>query len=186
MTWADQIAGAAKDDVSLEWLDDDERQVEGHAAAPYDDFVERHLSGTALDDEPGALEEEHLEWRPPAPDPTEDTQLGRVFDAGAQRFEHLVAACQAELEDAVSAHVSAIGQTIAEGTSELNRAADTRVAELEREVDTRLAELEDEAVNDRFAELASRMAVLGRLTIAALIMSIVALGVALAALAATS
>src|SRR6266511_5289340 len=180
MTWADQIARAHKHNTSLEWPGTDAGEPDGgEVAEPHEGVVvEGHLP-----DGPAELAEEDLDWHPAS---SGDQELERVLRDGAQRFERLVERCQTELEDAVAARVNDLQQTIAAGTAELNRAADDRVAELEEEVDARLAELRDAAVNDRFAELASRVAVDGRLAILAVILSIVALGVAAAAFAAAS
>jgi len=179
MTWADEIARAHKLDTSLDWPGaaaerDEEPADEAHEA----DLVDGHQP-----DGPDELADDELAGRPSTP---REMELERVLRDGAQRFERLVERCQTELEDAVAARVNDLQQTIAVGTAELNRAADDRVAELEEEVDARLAELRDAAVNDRFAELASRLAVVGRLAIVAVILSIVALGVAAAAFAAAS
>jgi hypothetical protein len=79
--------------------------------------------------------------------------------------------------------VSDLEQTLTTGAQELNRAAARRIADLEEAVDTRLAELERAAANDRIARLAARLNSVGRLAVVAVVLSILALGVAVAALA---
>src|SRR6266508_5692215 len=173
MTWADQSARAHKLDTSLDWpAAAAERDEEPAGEAQEADVVDGDQP-----DGPAELADDELAGRASTPG---EMELERVLRDGAQRFERLVEQCQTELEDAVAARVSDLQQAIAAGTAELNRAADLRVDELEEEVDARLAELHDAAVNDRFAELASRVAVVGRLAIVAVILSIVALGVAAA------
>jgi hypothetical protein len=110
--------------------------------------------------------------------------LDRVLRDSALRFEHLVESTQAELQDAVAAHVTDLEQTLVTGTAELNHAADQRLAELEEAIDARLEEMQQAAVNDRIAILAARVTKVGRLATVAAILSILALGAALVAMAA--
>ncbi len=180
MTWADEVARAHKLDTSLDWpAAAAERDEEPAGEAQEADVVDGDQPDGPV--ELAELADDELAGRASTPG---EMELERVLRDGAQRFERLVEQCQTELEDAVAARVSDLQQAIAAGTAELNRAADLRVDDLEEEVDARLAELHDAAVNDRFAELASRVAVVGRLAIVAVILSIVALGVAAAAFAA--
>lgn len=109
--------------------------------------------------------------------------LDRVLRDGALRFESLVGSCQAELQDTVATHVSDLERALATGTEELNRVTAQRIGDLEEAIDARLVELQRAAVNDRIARLGARLTSVGRLAVVAVVVSILALGLAVAALA---
>ena len=168
--------------ANLDWPSpNDEQQAENGAGgvgrAEGDDLspARGYFLGT-----PPGRDTEELATAGAAPQPPGD--LDRVLRDGALRFESLVGSCQAELQDTVAAHVSDLEQTITTGTEELNRVTAQRIGDLEEAIDARLVELQRAAVNDRIARLGARLTSVGRLAIVAVVVSILALGVAVAAL----
>jgi hypothetical protein len=183
MTWAEGSSRCERGlGADLDWPSEEEpRPANGSGGAvrsPGDD--DSPARGYFLGQPPGAETEEVPATGTARRSPKD---LAGVLREGALQFESLVGSCQAELQDTVAAHVSDLEQALASGTEELNRAAEQRIAALEEAVDARLAEMQRGAVNERIAQLATRLASLGRLAVVAMVLSILALGVAVAALA---
>src|SRR5262245_3236803 len=182
MSWAEETSPRAADlGADLDWPSDDEHRPTsgtdgGHAQGDGDSPARGYFLAQPPDTEADAVPAAGAVRHSPG-------ELERVLRDGALRFESLVGSCQAELQDTVAAHVSDLEQTFTTGTQELNRAAAQRIADLEEAVDTRLAELQRAAANDRIPRLGVRLNSVGRLAVVAVVLSILALGVAIAALA---
>jgi hypothetical protein len=184
MSWAEDTSSSAPGlGADLDWPSgdgDEARTADGAADSRTQGDDESLARGYFLGQPPDAATEEVHVASAAGPTPAE---LERALRDGALRFESLVGNCQAELQDTVAAHISDLEQTIATGTDELNRAAAQRITDLEEAVDVRLAELQRAALNDRIARLGARVTSVGRLAVLAVVVSILAFGVAVAALA---